>query len=80
MLARWFAAVITNVSEDLLSDLFKAIMREILLKRKTGDFSKAVNALEEVIDEVAKEEGSDDEKNAKLIVVGRDVIRRLRDK
>lgn len=80
MIARFFASIIANVSEELLGDLFRAIIREIVLKRKKTDFSKAVDRLESVINELSKEAGvSDDEKNAKLIAVGRDVVARLRD-
>lgn len=80
MIARFFASLIANVSEDMLADLFKAIIREILLKRKKDGFAKAVDRLELVINELAVEVGvSDDEKNAKLIAVGRDVVKRLRE-
>ncbi len=79
MLARWFAAMLTNVSEEMLADFFKAIVREVLLKRKEDSFDKAVWQIDRVLAELATEEGiSTDEKNARLIAAGRVAVRQLR--
>lgn len=72
---------IAGLSEELLLDLFKTIVKEFLVNRKKGNLSEAVDELQSVIDEVKQAEGlSIDEKNSKLIDAGRPVINSLRDK
>jgi hypothetical protein len=68
-----------NISEQLLDDLFKALIREYLTSRKKADLSKAVTELQDVITEVAlNQRMSEDEKNSKLIDAGRDAVNRVR--
>lgn len=79
MITAFFSKLIAGVSEELLGDLLRALLREILLKRKTADLSKAVDQIEKVIADLEAEQGfTDDEKNAKLIVAGRAAIASLR--
>ncbi len=75
----FLVSFIAGVSEEMLLDIFKAVLLEITVTRKTADFSKTVKHLKEVIDEVAKAEGlSDDEKNTRLADAGRAAVERLR--
>lgn len=79
MLANLFAKIVAGVSEELLVDLFKAIIREIIINQKTERMSRAISRLEEVLEELKAEPGiSDDEKNARLIDAGRAIVRGLR--
>lgn len=77
MIQGFFAKFIAGVSEELLIDLFKAVMHEILLKRKKADIHELVADLKTVIDETAKQDVSDVEKNIRLAAAGRAVIARL---
>lgn len=71
--------LLASVSEEVVMDIFRAVVREYMLARKKGDISKAAADLKGVIAEVESAEGmSNDEKNSKLIDAGRPVINRLR--
>lgn len=70
--------LLAGVSEQMLIDLFQAIVREIVLNRKKSDITHLAANLKAVVDEVANTELTDDEKNARLVVAGRSVIDRLR--
>lgn len=78
MLSKFFASLIANVSEEMLIDLFKAILRELTLSKDKAGLSQAVDHLKKVIDETKESEMSDDEKNNLLIDAGRDVANRMR--
>ena len=78
MLTKFFASLLANISKDLLMDLFKAILVELILKEDKAELSKAVDHLKKVIDETKESEMSDDEKNKLLINAGRDVANRMR--
>lgn len=79
MIAKFFAAIIANVSEQVLMDLVRAIVKEWALNRKKADIHTAVDSLKKVIDETAGEGMSDAEKNARLVDAGRAVADRVRD-
>lgn len=78
MIERFFARLIAGISEELLNDLFKAIIKEIVLKRKKADLSQAMVEFKSVINQLAAEEMTDVEKNKMLIDAGRTVIKRVR--
>lgn len=79
MIAKFIASIAANVSEELLVDLFKVIVREITLHRKKADIDKLVVDLKVVIDETTNAEMmSDVEKNIRLSNAGRAVVERLR--
>lgn len=81
MITKFFTGFVANVSEEVLVDLFKVIVKEITLARKKADLSHLIAELKVVIDETAGNETiSIDEKNARLTVVGRAVVERLRNK
>lgn len=77
MIARFFAKLIAGISEELLQDLLRTIMREILVARKKADMAAAMRELETVMKEL-NEEMTNDEKNQKLIDAGRAVVKRVR--
>lgn len=77
MIQNFLTKFVAGVSEEMLVDLFKMIMREILLKRKKADIHSLVNDLKVVIDETANQDVSDVEKNIRLTAAGRAVIARL---
>lgn len=79
MIAKFFAAVIANVSEEMLTDLFRTLVKEYALNRKKGDIDKARDNLKQIIEETAAAELTDAEKNARLSDAGRAVADRLRD-
>lgn len=80
MIARFFATLIANVSEELLMDLFATVMRELTLKRKKADITKTVEGLKAVIAELESAQGmTDNEKNTRLADAGRAVVERMRD-
>lgn len=79
MISKFLASFIAHISEEMLIDFFRLIVREIALKRKKADFAKAVDDLKKVIDETAHSEMSDAEKNSILADSGRTAIDRLRD-
>ncbi len=74
-----FAQLITLVSEDVLGDLFRVIMKEVELNRKKTDLSKSVKDLRDILAKTATEDMTDDQKNALLIAAGRAVIGRVPD-
>jgi hypothetical protein len=78
MIEKFFASLITNVSEQMLTDLFRAILREIMLNRKKNDITQTVDALKAVLAEVSTAGMTDDEKNTRLADAGRAVIERMR--
>lgn len=80
MMAKFFASLIANISEEMLMDFFRLLVREYAHKRKKADFSQAVNDLKKVIEETANQEMSDAEKNSHLVDAGRAAVDRLRDK
>lgn len=80
MMTKFFATLIASVSEEMLMDLFRAIMREIALNRKKADIAKTIDNLKAVIAEVEKAEMTDEEKNARLADAGRDVAERMRNR
>lgn len=79
MIAKFFSSLIANVSEEMLMDFVRLLVREWALKRKKGDIAKAIADLKTVVEQTATEGMTDDEKNAHLIAAGRVVAERMRD-
>ena len=71
MIGRFFAAVLAQVSEKVLRDLFKAIVKEWILYRKKRGLELAVSDFNEVLSSLDQGELSEDEKNLQLVIAGR---------
>lgn len=73
--------LLANISEELLLDLFRAVVRELLLKRNKEVLGKAVDQIEQAVTEWKQTEGVDDEEEIqKLIAAGRVAVQRMRDR
>ncbi len=79
MVEKFIAFILAKVSEQVLNDIFKAIMREIVLARKKGDISQAATEFRILLNELAIEEITNEEKNAKLIDAGRKLTDSVRE-
>lgn len=76
MISKFFA----SISEELLMDLFRAILRELMLKRNKEVLGKAVTEIELAAAELNAAEGDTDEETKKLIDAGRVAVARVRDR
>ena len=78
MIAKFFAAIITGVSEEILNDLLRDLVLEIVINRKSETLSKAVNQYRRAIHEIIVGELNDEEANEKLTAIGRVMLDRVR--
>jgi hypothetical protein len=75
---KFLAALFARVSEDLLREVLRGVIRAIVLNNKKAGIDAAVTELKVVLAEIAVEDMTNDQKNDKLIPVGRDVVKRVR--
>jgi len=78
MIARFFALLIKNISEEMLRDLVKAAIREIVLERKKGDIREAGAEFRKLIAEIAVEDMTIENKDLAVAVAARTFVRRMR--
>ncbi len=79
MIMKLFAVLIANLGEETLREIVKEILREISINRKGGDIKEASAELRQIVNELAIEEITVEEKNTALADAGRTYNRRLRE-
>ena len=71
MINRFIAAILARVSENILQDIFRAVILEWIIYRKKKGLEVAVSNFNDVLSSLDEGELSEDEKNLQLTVAGR---------